>query len=226
MAVHDGHRQRMLSKFLEHGIETLHPHEILEILLYFAIPRRDTNPLGHALIENFGSLRAVFDAPYEELLKVDGIGPNAAALLKMVPPLLRAYASDDSEGQIIDSAESVGAYFLPRFIGREREIVLLLCLDNKNKAIACVQIAEGSVNSTAVSTRRIAEIALKYNASAVVLAHNHPNGVAIPSKDDVETTRNIMRFCRNFGLPLLDHVIVADNDYVSLAASGYMSLVL
>ncbi|MBR5284765.1 MAG: DNA repair protein RadC [Clostridia bacterium] len=223
MSVHDGHRQRMMSKLLEHGIETLAPHEVLEILLYYAIPRQDTNPLAHKLIETFGSLHGVFDAPYEELLKVEGIGPKSAGLIKMIPPLLRVYASDETDGQIIDSAESVGAYFLPRFLGYEREIVLLLCLDNKNKAIACVKLSEGNINSTMVSTRRIAEIAIKYNASAIVVAHNHPNGSAVPSREDIQTTRYIMNFCESFGLPFLDHVIVADNDYISLAATGYFS---
>lgn len=224
MAVHDGHRQRMLSKLMEHGMETLHPHEILEILLYYAIPRRDTNPIGHKLIESFGSLRAVFDAPYEELLKVEGIGPNAATLIKMVPQLVRAYMDDESETHIIDSREAAGNYLLPKFIGRTKETVFLLCLDNKNKAVACVQLTEGSVNSAAVSTRRIAEVAMKYNAAAIVLAHNHPNGVAIPSKEDIDTTRHIMRFCREFRMPLLDHIVVADNDYISMAESGILTI--
>ena len=223
MSVHDGRRQRMLTKFLDHGMEVMEPHEVLEILLYYAIPRQDTNPLAHELIKTFGSLHGVFDTPYEELLKVDGIGPKSATLLKMVPSLLRTYASDNTDGEIINSAATVGAYFVPRFIGHEKEIVLQLCLDNKNKAIACVQLAEGNVNSTAVSTRRIAEIALKYNASAIVLAHNHPNGSAIPSREDIATTRHIMQFCQSFNLPFLDHVIVADNDFISLAATGYMT---
>jgi len=226
MAVHDGHRQRMLEKLLEHGIETLHPHEILEILLYHAIPRRDTNPIGHALIDSFGSLRAVFDAPYEELLKIEGVGPHAAKLIKLVPQLVRAYMDDTGETHIIDSREAAGNYLMPKFIGRTKETVFLLCLDNKNKAVACVQLAEGSVNSTSVSTRRIAEVAMKYNAAAIVLAHNHPNGVAIPSKEDIETTRQIMRFCREFRMPLLDHIIVADNDYVSMAETGMLTMLL
>lgn len=223
MAVHDGHRKRMLSKFLEHGIDTLHSHEMLEILLYYAIPRRDTNPIGHALIENFGSLRAVFDAPYEELLKVDGVGPSAATLIKMIPQMARAYYSDVGENYIIDSSQAAGKYLMPKYVGHTNEMVMVVCLDNKNKVIACVKAAEGVVNSTDFSKRRIAEIAMKYNAASIIISHNHPGGVALPSRDDIESTRRILRFLREMNIPLLDHIVVADKDYVSMAESHLLT---
>ncbi len=222
MAVHDGHRQRMLSRFLNHGMDTMHSHEILEILLYYAIPRRDTNPIAHALLENFGSLRAVFDAPYEELLKVEGIGPAAATLIKMIPQMARAYIDHSGETYIVNSRESAAEYLLPKFVGRTKETAFMLCLDSKNKVVACVQVAEGNVNFARITSRNIVEAAVKHNAAAIVLAHNHPNGIAVPSAEDIETTKRIVRLCRELGMPMLDHIIVADNDYVSMAETGYL----
>ena len=222
MSVHDGHRKRMLSKFLEYGIDSLHPHEMLEILLYYAIPRRDTNPLAHELIRQFGSIRAVFDAPYEELLRIPGVGPSAATLIKMIPQMARVYLQEEKDIHIIRHLDDLIDYLKPKFIGRTRETLYVLCLDSKNKILACVQTNEGVVNFASVSTRRIAEIALKHNAAAIVMAHNHPSGSALPSHADIDSTRSIQQFCHGLDIPLLDHIIVADNDCVSLRESGLL----
>lgn len=226
MGAHDGHRRRMLETFLASGIDGMHQHEILEMLLFFAIPRRDTNETAHLLIETFGSISAVFDAPVEELVKVEGIGMNAASLIKMIPQLARAYLSDSHNPVIITSFEDAAACLLPKFIGRTKETVFLLCLDNKNKVIACLKVGEGSVNSTEISTRRIAELAMKYNAAAIVMAHNHPGGTAIPSKDDIATTKKLIDFCSGIGMPLLDHLVVSDGDYVSMAQTGTLKMLM
>ncbi|MEA4920611.1 MAG: DNA repair protein RadC [Clostridiaceae bacterium] len=226
MGTHDGHRKRMLEAFLASGIDGMHQHEILEMLLFFAIPRRDTNEIAHRLMENFGSISAVFDAPVEELVKVEGIGMNAASLIKMIPQLARAYLSDAHNPTIVASFEDAAACLLPKFIGRIKETVFLLCLDNKNKVIACVMVGEGSVNSAEISTRRVAELAIKYNAAAIVIAHNHPGGTAIPSKDDIATTKKLIDFCNGIGMPLLDHLVVSEGDYVSMAQTGTLKMLL
>lgn len=220
MGVHDGHRQRMLQAFLSAGIDSMHPHEILEMLLFYAIPRRDTNVIAHDLLDAFGSLRAVFDAPIEELVKVKGIGEYSATLIKMIPQLARAYLSDNDDAVIVTSCGDAAECLLPKFIGRTQETVFLLCLDNKNKMTACVMVGEGSVNSAAISIRRIVEIAMKYNAAAIVLAHNHPGGTAIPSREDIETTKRLVDLCANIKMPLLDHLVISDGDYVSMAETG------
>lgn len=220
MGVHEGHRKRMLSRFLEGGADNLHPHEMLEMLLFYAIPRRDTNEIAHELISTFGSLRAVFDAPASEIAKVKGMGEYSATLLKMVPELVRFYFMEDENPVIISSIEEAAEYLRPRFIGRTRETVFLLCLDNKGKVIACVKVGEGSVNSTSISIRQVVELAVKFNASSIVLAHNHPGGVAIPSREDFDTTRNLVDLCRNINIPLIDHLVFSDNDYVSLAQTN------
>lgn len=223
MGVHEGHRKRMLSKFLEAGTDNMHPHEVLEMLLFYAIPRRDTNEIAHELISTFGSLRAVFDAPASEIAKVHGMGEYSATLLKMVPELVRYYFMEDENPVILSSIEEMAEYLMPRFIGRTRETVFLLCMDNKGKVIACVKVGEGSVNSTSVSIRHIVEIAVKFNASSVVLAHNHPGGVALPSREDIETTRNLLDLCRSINIPLIDHIVFSDNDYVSLYQTNILN---
>ena len=220
MGVHDGHRQRVLSSILESGIDGMHPHEILEALLFFAIPRRDTNEIAHELLDSFGSLRAVFDAPVEELVKVRGMGTYSATLIKMVPQLARAYLSDMEDEVIVRSFEDAAACLLPHFVGRTQETVYLLCLDNKNRMTACVMVGEGSVNSAEINIRRIVQIGMKYNAAAIVLAHNHPGGTAIPSREDINTTKKLMELCAGIKMPLLDHLVVSDGDYVSMAQTG------
>ena len=226
MSLHDGHRKRVIDTFLQNGMDGMHPHEILEMLLFYAIPRKDTNETAHLLLDTFGSLSAVFDAPYEELLKIKGIGQNTAALLKMIPQLARAYLSDGSIPRIIASFEDAAACLVPKFIGRTKETLFVLCLDNKNTLTGCVMAEEGSVNSAEISIRRIAEITVKYNAAAIVIAHNHPGGTAIPSKEDLDTTKKLMEFCKSIGVPLLDHLVVSDGDYVSMAQTGTLSRIL
>ncbi len=220
MGVHDGHRQRLLDAFLQNGVDAMQRHQILELLLFYAIPRRDTNELAHTLIDSFGSLRAVFDAPFDELVKVKGMGERSAALIKMVPELARVYLEGEDSDVIIDSSAAAAANLLPSFIGRTRETVFVLCLDNKNKMTARVMLGEGSVNSAAISLRRIVEVGMNHRAAAIVLAHNHPGGTALPSQEDLDTTRRLRALCESIHMPLLDHLVVCDDDYVSLAETG------
>ena len=137
--------------------------------------------------------------------------------------MARAYYSDVGENYIIDSSQAAGKYLMPKYVGHTNEMVMVVCLDNKNKVIACVKAAEGVVNSTDFSKRRIAEIAMKYNAASIIISHNHPGGVALPSRDDIESTRRILHFLREMNIPLLDHIVVADKDYVSMAESHLLT---
>ncbi len=196
-------------------------HNILELLLFYSIPQKDTNPIAHALLDAFGSLSNVLDAPYEELVKVKGISENSASLLKLIAPLSRAYLDDKyKNGHVINSTEQAGEFLLPKFIGRTNEAAYLLSLDNKSKVINCSKIIEGNVNAVAISIRKIVELALKDNATACIVAHNHPLGLAIPSNDDIDTTLKIKEVLETLNIQLLDHIIVAEDDFVSLADSG------
>lgn len=216
MGVHDGHRKRVVHRYLESGIDGMEPHQILELVLFYAIPRRDTNEIAHRLLKEFGSVSGVVDAPTDDLLKVEGIGENAAALLKLIPELTRYYYTELHTEICLNTAQKAGEYLIPRFIGWRDEVVYLVCLDAKCRAISCTLIYRGSVNSSEVNLRKAAAVALKYNASNVILAHNHPGGVALPSREDIQTTQRVREALRVIGVGLVDHIIVADDDFVSL----------
>lgn len=220
MGLHDGHRQRLIQRFLEEDLDNFEPHNVLELLLFYAIPRKDTNELAHVLMDTFGSLKGVFDAPYEELIKVTGIGPNTAALLKLVPSLTRTYYSSDARRIILDTSEKSGEYFLPYYIGQTEEVVRLACLDAGGKVISNQILHRGSANAAEVNIRKIVNIALRNNAMGVILAHNHPGGLPLPSEEDVATTKSIREALMPMGILLMDHIIVAGQDYVSMARSG------
>ena len=224
MGIHDGHREKMRQRFLRGGLDAFADHEALELLLYYAIPRKDTNPIAHALMERYGSLSAVLTAPVEDLEKVEGIGESAAVLLKLAPQLYRkARLSDAEQETVLSSVERVGAYLLERFAGEKNEVVYQLCLDRKGKLLACKKLGEGGVASADLDIRRLVENALLTGASSVVLAHNHPSGVALPSRDDYAATDRAKTALSVVGVALADHIIVADGDFVSMSDSGYLT---
>jgi DNA repair protein RadC len=224
VGIHDGHREKMRQRFMTGGLDAFADHEILELLLYYAIPRRDTNPIAHALMERYGSLPAVLAAPMEDLKRTEGIGESAAVLLHLVPQVCRrARLAQVGEDQVLNSSERAGAYLLECFDGESREVIYQLCLDRKGKLLACKRLGEGSVASADLDVRRLVENAILTGASAVILAHNHPSGVALPSDGDYTATMRVRAALNAIGIELADHIIVADGDFVSMADSGYLS---
>ena len=222
MAMHDGHRQRLKDRFRSEGLDNFDELQVLELLLFYCIPRQDTNPIAHRLLEHFGSLAQVLEAPAGELEKVPGLGPNAATFLHLIRDAGRYYQINRSrQEKILTTTEKCGDYLASFFVGRRNETVFLLCLDAKCKVLCCKELGEGSVNSAGVPVRRIVETALGVNATAVVLAHNHPSGIAIPSAEDVQTTHRVAAALDTVDIALADHIIVADQDYVSLLQSGF-----
>ena len=220
--IHEGHRKRMKERFMKSGLDDFAPHNVLEFLLFYSIPRGDTNPIAHRLIEAFGSLSGVFDATPEELMKVSGVGESTAILISMIPQMARKYLEDKADAvNVVGGCGDIGAYLLPKFVGRTNEALMMVSIDNKNKVISCSVVAEGTVDSAKVSRRKVMEEAMKVKATRVVLAHNHPRGVAVPSAEDVAMTREIGRLFAQVGIELVDHIIIADDDYVSMAASGF-----
>ena len=215
---HDGHRQRMKDRFLRDGLDGLQEHEVLELLLYYALPYRDTNGLGHLLIDRFGGLCKVLDGEYADLRKVPGVTPHVATLLTLCGQTAHRYMRQcyDVGTQLYDT-DMLGQYVLPWFVGQKNESVLLISLDNRCKLLNATRIFEGSVNSTQFNFRQVLQQVLQDNATQVVLAHNHPSGFAIPSAADVDTTRRFASVLAVVGVRLLDHLIVSENDYVSMA---------
>jgi len=224
MGIHDGHREKVRQRFLNSGLESFADHEALELLLFYAIPRRNTNETAHLLMERYGSLSAVLSAPVEDLQNVPGVGESAAVLLKLVPQLCRkARLADAGQDMVLNSSEKAGNYLLECFAGEQNEVIYQLCLDRKGKLLACKRLTEGGAASADLNIRQLVSNALLTGASAVVLSHNHPSGIALPSPDDYVTTERARQALATIGVELADHIIVADGDFVSLSDSGYFS---
>lgn len=219
--IHGGHRQRLKNRFLEEGLDHFDDHQVLELLLFYCIPRQDTNPIAHALLEHFGSLSQVMEASPSELKKVAGMGEVSATFLSLLNAFNRYYyVNRTSSVTILNTLEQCGQYLMPFFRGRRNETVYLLCLDAKCKVLCCKEVGEGSVNSAAVPIRRVVEMALGANATSVVLAHNHPSGLAVPSDEDQLTTRQLAIALSSVDITLVDHMIMADDEFVSLRQSN------
>lgn len=221
MSIHDGHRQRMKERFCRNGLDGMEDHEILEMLLYYCIPRRNTNEIAHNLLKEFKSIHRVMNATVKELEKVEGMGHNAAVFLSFIRQMGRYFTAPEVDGEnILSSMDKCYRYLTKRFAARKNETVMLLCLDAKCKVLGCHVVSEGSVNSANVSVRKIVDVALSTNATSVVLAHNHPSGIALPSAEDIQTTHRVASALHMVDVILNDHIVVSDDDYVSMYLSG------
>ena len=211
--LHEGHRQRLKNRFLESGLDDFQPHNILELLLFYSIPRKDTNDIGHELIEKFGSLSAVFDANVEDLVQVDYITENSATLIKLIPALSRAYLIDkNSHIKQFSNIEYIKKFLLGLFHGEKTEKVYVFFLSNGFDLLGYEKVHDGSVNSSSLDARRVIELVFKYNASMIMIAHNHPNGTAFPSMEDITTTGQLSTIFAPFSVPIVEHFIVNEVD--------------
>ena len=224
MLTHEGHRARMRERFLKDGLSDMAEHEVLELLLYAVIPRRDTNETAHELIERFGSLTGVFEAERDALLLVRGIGEGAATYLAAVGQAARRYAAakisgEEDKGEVFDTPQKIAAYLFPRYMGVGVERVYLLLFDNALHLLDCYRVIDGSVSGVPLSMRKIAERALMKGAAAAVLAHNHPGGVAVPSGDDIRLTRELDEAFRMLEIPLLEHFVFTEHAFAPIMSS-------
>ena len=211
---HAGHRNRLRERFVRSGLDDFADHEILELLLTYAIPRVDVNGHAHRLIDRFGSVANVLDALPEELAQVDGIGPAAVKFLTALPAVFRRYAlNKSSPGNPLDTMAKLGEYLHALYVGVTFERVYLLLFDNGMRLIDCCHLDDGAVNCSKVTVRKVAELCLRKHAACAVLAHNHPMGLAIPSGSDLEVTRTVDQALEIIGVPLLEHIIVTENSY-------------
>ena len=221
MGVHDGHRNRLKTRFISQGLSGFEDHNVLELLLFYSIPRSDTNEIAHRLLNQFKTLSGVFDAPVEELCKIKGVSTHTATLIKLIPELTAVYNTDKTKDiKIVSSTKEAGSFFVPRFYGKKNEEVNALFLDDKKKVIRCDKLFEGTVNSTPITVKKVVAAAVNTNATSVVIAHNHPGGVALPSRADMMATEKIYKALKLINIELCDHIIVADDDFVSMADSG------
>lgn len=219
--VHSGHRERMKQRFMNGGLKEFSEHEVLELLLFYAIPQGNVNELAHTLLDTFGTIAGVLNATPEALRAIAGVGEHTVTLFKLLPGLFARYqlSQQDATGAI-DNRWAARRLLEPYFYGARDELVLLLCLDAKRKVLGVRQLQLGTVNAVDISSRRVLENALSLNAATVILAHNHPSGNALPSPDDIATTRQLSETLKRVDITLWDHFIFADNDMVSMRESN------
>ena len=203
---------------MREGIDHFEEHQILEMLLFYAIPRRDTNEIAHGLIKEFKDLAGVLDAKIEDLEKVEGMGGNSATLLSLMGPLSRRYQSCKFKGKHqLNSSQKAGEYAMHLFTDVRYECFYLICLNNQNQVRHAAKTFEGTINEAAVYPRVVVETALKHHASSVILAHNHPGGSLKPSQGDIQVTKRIKEALDAIDIKVIDHIIVGDNRYYSFA---------
>lgn len=222
-SLHQGHRERLKQRCLEEGLDSFSDHQVLELLLFYALPYQDTNELAHRLLETFGSFSAVLNADYSELLRVSGVGRHTAALLSFLPDLFRRYQLDQfGDRPNLSTLERAGEYCAGLFLGKSYEAFYLICLDLQGNLNQAALIGEGSISNVSVYPRVAVETALRHRAAAVLLTHNHPGGSLQPSRDDLTLTDTVAAALATVGVKVLDHIIVARGKYYSMAEKGLL----
>ena len=216
---HNHHRKHMRERFYEAGFRGMADHNVLEMLLYNGIPRKDTNEIAHELMNRFGSYAGVFEANINDLVKVKGMTENAACLIKMIVPFYNRYVEDLTKRKpspII--AEDVADFLRPKFYeGSCRERVFVLCYDSTNHLVTCRLLNEGDFCSSAFDIREFARIVLETNCSSVIISHNHPHSISLPSNTDIKMTKAVINFLETLKVRLRDHIIVSDTGFTSMA---------
>ena len=224
MNMHEGHRKRMRNRFRKDGLVGFAPHEVLELLLFYARARGDVNPLAHRLLEVFGSLRGVLEAPPEQLMQVEGIGEETATFLGLMVPVFRKYQeSMDAKPLYLTRRVEAERYCHALLVGLRFERLQLISLSAARMVIGTRVVGEGGVSEVHAYPRHVVEAALNHNACSVILCHNHPGGTPEPSEADLLVTRQIEAVLRHLGIRLMDHIIVAGNKTYSMSLNGQIA---
>ncbi len=224
--MHDGHRERLRERFQKNGLAGFADHETLELLLFYAIPRVNTNDIAHRLIAKFGSLSGVLAAQQKDLATVAGIGENSATLISLCFELMKKYyASSRSDSKMLKSSDAA-AYIAPRLKNERQEHFYVLCLDGNYRLVHEELLFTGTINTVNVSPREVALVALRHSAVSVILVHNHPTGSLRPSKSDVQITMDILSALKPLGITLIDHLVIGDAGYYSLLEKQVYKLTL
>ena len=222
---HKGHRQRMRERVQSYGLDSLAEHEALEYILYLTNAQKDTNGIAHDLIERFGDFAAVLEASEEELCTVEGVGPATARMLHLLPQVCRYYGrSRTSTTRCIKTTEQMGSYLMAKFAWSDYERAMLVCLDSRMRVRSAVWLREGTSDRVSLDLKDVVAAAIRSGTEGVVLCHNHPNGVALPSIEDMEATCNIARALGMVKVHLLDHFILTDTEYFSMRDAGRLPI--
>jgi DNA repair protein RadC len=220
--LHAGHRSRLRKRFFEEGLDAFEDHQVIELLLFYAIPRRDTNEIAHLLLRRYGSLSGVLNADPVDLAQTEGVGQAAATLLSLVPSLTRRYSLDRvREGRYpLTTTERAAEFLVPFMAGRTEEVFCVVCLDTQCQVIVPGLVAEGLLDRAHIEPRQAAEVALRHKAHSVILAHNHPTGRAKPTTSDHRATQALVSAFEAIGIPVRDHIIVAGEEWYSFSQAG------
>lgn len=216
---HEGHRQRVKNRFLKYGLESFEDHQVLEALLFYAVPKKDTNELAHLLLNTFGSFDKVFEADYDDLIKVKGIGENAASLIKFFQMLSKRYIHSTfvQDGEIrLNESKILKSYCKNLFKGEKKEIVYAIALDCDLYLMDQMMINTGEPNKVDIPFRKLTEFAIKCNCTRMVLTHNHPNGSMIASRTDLDATDEVAEQLGSVDVELVDHIVVGKDGVTSI----------
>jgi DNA repair protein RadC len=218
-----GHRGRLRDRLLKDGARSMPDYELLELLLTFAIPRRDVKPLAKRLLARFGSFKKVLDAPLNDLSGVEGVGAATAAYMRAVRSSVERYMETSArESDALTSPEAVIAYCRASLDGLKHEVFDVIYLNTRNRVLTRDRISEGTVNETAVYPRRVVQGALAHHAAAIIIVHNHPSGDPSPSLEDKALTRRLVAAAGLVDIPVLDHIIVGDGRHFSFREAGLL----
>lgn len=220
--IHSGHRQRMLKKYLEHGIDCFEDHEILEIFLFTAYSRRNTNDIRHQLINRFGSLEGVLNAGYDEIVEEKNVGVTAAALISFMKDFARKYNRTQLAGMKLSSSESVRKFCYDLLKDSTTEEAHVLFLDQNLNFVGESQISQGSPNSVDLDLHDIVIKSVRTSCTKIILTHSHPHGVLLPSSADIASTRRAASALNSIGIELIDHIIVNEEDSYSMRTAGML----
>ena len=222
--IHKDHRKRVKQKFLKNGITAFEQHEVLEMLLFYAIPRMDTNRLAHELINKYGSFSGVFEASIQSLIEVPGVNYHTAILLKLIPAITNICATDKiKNGTYITSSFVAKKFVRSLFQGLDVENFFIICITANSRVIDTLRLTSNEVHKVDVPIRKVTNFILKNNCSRVILAHNHPNGSAKPSYEDISLTRKLINSCVLNDIDIIDHMIYTKHEVYGFAEHGDMS---
>lgn len=220
--LHAGHRLRLRRRFLQTGLEAFEDHQVLELLLFQVLPRRDTNQIAHLLLRRFGSLSATLEADPADMALVPGMGEHSATFLALIPHVTRRYLHDRvlREKHPLNHADHAKSYAIALLVGRTEEAFYVICLNSRCQVLFPALIARGTVREAYVHPRQVVETVLRHKAAGVILAHNHPAGSLKPSPEDIRLTRSLFQALIPIGVRVLDHLIVAEEECLSMSESG------